>query len=107
MICLSVFQPSAQYLMGNLNAAKGNFTGAAYHYERALEIEPDNQDVVMLLKGMRCYFKFQQAQQSSADSGQNPQTPRCQRKIQEDETHQTESRIICKTVRFVCCSELS
>ncbi|XP_064634712.1 tetratricopeptide repeat protein 17-like isoform X2 [Lineus longissimus] len=92
------YEPSAQYLMGNLNAAKGNFSGAAYHYEKALEIEPESQDIIMLLKGMRCYFKFQKAQQSSTDEAdQHPQTPRCQRKVQEDDTHQTESRIICKT----------
>ncbi len=45
-------------------AAKGNLTGAIYHYEEALVQLPKHKMALSALRSAKCYVKFHQAAQS-------------------------------------------
>ncbi|KAL4224492.1 Tetratricopeptide repeat protein 17 [Mactra antiquata] len=60
------YHPSRQFIWGNIEWARKNYTGAAYRYHLALEADPNNNDVMNTLRGLKCYLRFHQAAQSAA-----------------------------------------
>ena len=67
-----VFQPDTNFLLGNLLAAKGNFTGAVWHYLRALQAEPEHTDALEYLRVVSCYTRYHGNQQRSEQQCQTP-----------------------------------
>ena len=96
-------QPDVHLFYGNLLWATKNFTGAVKHYEKSLDILPENQVTFNTLRAIKCYLKFHHSAQSVAqkDSG-NQQGANCQQKTGNGNGgkngHETESRVICKNV---------
>ena len=83
--------------------ATKNYTGALKHYITALQMEPENEDTLNTLRGLKCIQRYQQATQSIAmKDSENPAAgSNCPSKPPNMKGHETESRVICKTVSQV------
>lgn len=55
------------FTQANLLAAKQNETGAVYHYEQALSLDPDFKDALNMLRNLKCYTKFHKTAISNAN----------------------------------------
>ncbi|XP_067656213.1 tetratricopeptide repeat protein 17-like isoform X4 [Haliotis asinina] len=60
------WEPSTHFFFGNVLWATNNYTGAVWHYRRALEGDPDNVEAFNTLRAIRCHQKYHQATQSAA-----------------------------------------
>ncbi|CAD5117844.1 DgyrCDS6590 [Dimorphilus gyrociliatus] len=63
---INSMEPETHFMLANLLAAKGNTSGAIYHYEECLHQQPDHQQALTMLRALNCYIKFHRAAQSSA-----------------------------------------
>ncbi|XP_067656212.1 tetratricopeptide repeat protein 17-like isoform X3 [Haliotis asinina] len=91
------WEPSTHFFFGNVLWATNNYTGAVWHYRRALEGDPDNVEAFNTLRAIRCHQKYHQATQSAApqELPAQPVGSNCQPKVFTT-NQQAESRVICK-----------
>ncbi|XP_046360680.2 tetratricopeptide repeat protein 17-like isoform X1 [Haliotis rufescens] len=91
------WEPSTHFFFGNVLWATNNYTGAVWHYRRALEGHPDNVEAFNTLRAIRCHQKYHQATQSAApqELPAQPVGSNCQPKVFTT-NQQAESRVICK-----------
>ncbi|KAH3890152.1 hypothetical protein DPMN_014224 [Dreissena polymorpha] len=68
---LSVYEPATNFLMGNLEWALKNYSGAIYRYEQALEADESYPELLNTLRALKCYLKYLQPQQSAAPIEEN------------------------------------
>ncbi|XP_052798048.1 tetratricopeptide repeat protein 17-like isoform X3 [Mya arenaria] len=85
------YEPASNFLLGNIEWALKNYSGAVYRYELALEAEPEYTDVTNTLRALKCFLKFYQAQQSVAP---NEVLSSCHSGVSND--MQSESRVVCR-----------
>ncbi|KAK3103819.1 hypothetical protein FSP39_022148 [Pinctada imbricata] len=101
-ITIGDLEPDVHLFYGNLLWATKNYTGAVKHYEKSLDILPENQDTFNTLRAIKCFIKFHQTTQSVAqkESG-SPAGPNCPQISNSNGNggkngQETESRVICK-----------
>lgn len=84
-------------------SAKGNLTGAIWHYEEALNQKPDHAEAFQTLRMLKCYQKFHRTAQSAAPKDITaPGTANCQKAAGAQVTKPpVESRVLCKNVSLV------
>ncbi|XP_022250209.1 tetratricopeptide repeat protein 17-like [Limulus polyphemus] len=56
-LSISKTEPITHFLLANLNALKGNLTGAIQHYRRTLQLEPSNTSVLRFYQIVKCYHR--------------------------------------------------
>ena len=59
-------QPETHFFLGNMLAAKFNWTGAIHHYHEALSQYHQHKAALHSLRIVKCYLKFQHSAQSMA-----------------------------------------
>ncbi|XP_053384178.1 tetratricopeptide repeat protein 17-like isoform X3 [Mercenaria mercenaria] len=89
---LSQYEPAAQFLIGNIEWAKKNYTGAIWRYQLALEAEPNYVEVVNTLRDLKCYLRYHQAAQSAVPVEVLSNCPA----LMGQDMSQSESRVICR-----------
>ncbi|KAF2356914.1 Tetratricopeptide repeat [Trinorchestia longiramus] len=73
---MSAAESETQFLMGNLLSAKGNLTGALYHYEKVLSLAPDHPHARDYLTALACHaHQTSLLQQPSSSSPAAPPPP--------------------------------
>ena len=90
------FQPETHFFLGNMLSAKGNLTGAIWHYEEALNQNLGHVDAFNMLRILKCYLKFHRTAQSAAPKEST--APCCNKGSNSPTAKKVESKINCKNV---------
>lgn len=70
--CPCITQPDTNFLLGNLLAAKGNFSGALWHYRRTLQAEPAHPGAGQYILVVACYTRYHGNQRGGEQQCQTP-----------------------------------
>ncbi|XP_037071285.1 tetratricopeptide repeat protein 17-like [Pollicipes pollicipes] len=68
-------EPETNFLLGNLLAAKGNFSGAVWHYRSALQAESTHSAALEYLRVVSCYTRYHGHQRGEQQCQTPAQTP--------------------------------
>ncbi|KAF0312441.1 Tetratricopeptide repeat protein 17 [Amphibalanus amphitrite] len=93
---VDTIEPDTNFLLGNLLAAKGNFTGAVWHYLRTLQAEPDHRPALQYLRVVSCYTRYHGHQRAGEQQCQTPaQTPAERDPIMEKLSKMPADSVVC------------
>ncbi|XP_070560353.1 tetratricopeptide repeat protein 17-like [Ptychodera flava] len=92
------------FTYGNVLASKGNYSGAAHEYIRALDLDPDLEPALKTLHTLRCHEKYHCAAKSNDDESSDSamcQRPERSSSATSSSSSQTERRVVCHHVQGV------
>lgn len=94
-----ILQPVTHFFLGNMLSAKGNMSGAIWHYEEALNQDSLHTDAFNTLRIIKCYQKFHRSTQSVAPKVETlPTVASNCHKTSPVLKSPLESRVVCKNV---------